>query len=550
MSSRRQRLFERLAAFRDQEELRNPGLARYIQDHHLAEQAALAAALGDRLAGDRIAPAVVLASPTGTGKTIIALAAALQNLDELDRFDRLVIIAPNAHVRDRWLERAGQMTADESLAIVAARRAPRKHEILGCTVGSLPAGRLPRRTLIILDEAHRGTQNETRATYERLKEACQDRAVILVSATPYQLSTSGLIAMLSVNASKERRDELAPIRQLADRLRPVVIRGTHGQPPTAEQIQELADTANRSRQVIDHHLIRPSTDAGNSALYRPDQASVHPVPLASSDMPNWALGYWVARATASLTDSRPSDTFNRMLDSSCEAFFATAVACALRQANGATSRLAAQLANELGAETSHPKVRATVDWIAERAGRPGPAARHVLVFTYFLATQEALAAALCDRLPDIQVEAPTTTELAKGLTQRFRMPPAQGTGPIVLVVTDRFSESVDLDGGQPCVVHHDLHWNPNRIRQRMGRVTRLSSGFQHLDPADVFIPVLDTPTDTRMYKTVLKRFALGDLLIPAEFEDDLEDIPHKLRDAVLGVPTSTDAPSPPRTRRG
>jgi hypothetical protein len=107
----------------------------------------------------------------------------------------------------------------------------------------------------------------------------------------------------------------------------------------------------------------------------------------------------------------------------------------------------------------------------------------------------------------------------------------------VLVVTDRFSESIDLDGGRPCVVHHDLHWNPNRLRQRMGRVTRLSTGYQPVAPSDIFIPVLDTPTDQRMCETVLKRFSLGDLLIPAEYESALDrlpaDVAETIRDALF-----------------
>ena len=33
---------------------------------------------------------------------------------------------------------------------------------------------------------------------------------------------------------------------------------------------------------------------------------------------------------------------------------------------------------------------------------------------------------------------------------------------IAMVVTDKLSESIDLDGGEPCIVHHDLAWNPIR----------------------------------------------------------------------------------------
>jgi superfamily II DNA or RNA helicase len=524
---RRQQLFARLAAFRDLEQRHHPRQAGRITDDHLEQQAALAEALSQRLAGDRIAPAVVLASPTGTGKTIVALAAALQNLHDLDRFDRVALIAPNAHVSSRWLERAEQM-ADDPVTVVARRQAPQRHQIVAFTLGTLPERRLPARTLVILDEAHRGTQNPGQTTYQQLQTVCHNRAVVLVSATPYQLSTSGLISMLSVNASRERQAELQPVRQLAQQLRPIIVRGKDEELPTPDQLDELAATAAASREVIDHHLVRPTRSGDDHGLYRPHPDSQHTVDL---DDPQWARAYWVARTSATLTDAQVTDTFNRALDSSSEAFRSSAVAKACRRQGGETAVLAEQLNAALGTREAHPKVQATCDWVTYQA-RQG---RHVLVFTYFLATQRALAAALRARLPDVEVKAPTATDLPDQLADRFRQPAGDASEAIVLVVSEKFSESIDLDGGRPCVVHHDLHWNPNRIRQRMGRVTRLSSGYQPVAPHDVFIPVLDTPTDQRMYDTVLKRFSLGDLLVPAELEADLDNVPPEVRDAVLGL---------------
>jgi hypothetical protein len=101
-------------------------------------------------------------------------------------------------------------------------------QLVTYTTGTVPERRLPEGTLVILDEAHRGTQNQQSATYKRLLRACTDRAVLLVTATPYQLSTSGLTSMLTINGSPEREQELEPVRTLAARLRPFLVEEAAG----------------------------------------------------------------------------------------------------------------------------------------------------------------------------------------------------------------------------------------------------------------------------------------------------------------------------------
>jgi hypothetical protein len=47
------------------------------------------------------------------------------------------------------------------------------------------------------------------------------------------------------------------------------------------------------------------------------------------------------------------------------------------------------------------------------------------------------------------------------------------------------SESIDLDGGKPIVIHHDLAWSPVRWTHRMGRVARASTGFKGPSRKDI-----------------------------------------------------------------
>jgi superfamily II DNA or RNA helicase len=455
----------------------------------------------------------VLAAPTGTGKTIIALAAALHSLKRGRHFQRLAIVAPNHHVKQRWLKRANDLGADPG-------------HIEGHTLRTLPTGRFPEGTLVIIDEAHRGMQTGKTASYEGLKKACRDRAVVLVSATPYQLTTAGLVAMLSLNGSRQRRDELRPIQEYAKQLAEVM-RDVDGEGLSDESRLRLRSSGAESRAVIDRHLIGGTHPSWDARLYQPDRQSFNPIELSEA----WARGYWTARALAALTTRGISDTLNRGLDSSSEAFQASQLHRALKaRATPRMKELLQTLEVELGSGIAHPKLHATVEWTREQLA----AGRHVLIFTYFTATQAAISTALKQHLKDAEVHAPTGTRALGAVTERFRRNPKPGEKPLVLVVTDKFSESIDLDGGDPSVVHHDLHWNPARIRQRMGRVTRLSSGFQRVPPRRVYLPVLATPTDERMRETIQRRFALTDLIIPAELEIQLDGLSAAVRDALTG----------------
>jgi hypothetical protein len=512
-------LLTRLRAYRDRQLEKEPGRAGQITDDHLRQQAALAERLREQLRGAVRAPAIVLGSPTGTGKTLIALAAVIQAIDG-ERYDRIAVLAPNAHVRDRWRAHAAALIDDTDAITIAERStAPRAGELITYTVRKVPGRRFPNGTLVVLDEAHRGTQNRQSKSYQRLERACADRAVLLVTATPYQLSTSGLVSMLTVNGSQEREQELEPVRKLAGRLRPLLTGEATSPSPSDPDLQKLRSAVRESREVIDRHLVRP-TRWDTKGVYQPSESSVEMIPLD----PEWATAYWSARALAALTGRGVTDTVNRGLDSASETFLKSRLARRVQEHADGRSDLLEALEGALGHGTDHPKVRRTVDWVRERMAE----GRHVLLFSYFINTQQALGEALIAELGDDHVHAPTGS-IESWAVERFRDPHAN---PLVLVVTDQHSESIDLDGGRPCVVHHDLHWNPNRIRQRMGRVTRLSSGYQAVDPADVFIPVLQTPTDQRMSDTVFKRFSLGDLLIPAEYEFALERLPAETAETI------------------
>ena len=58
----------------------------------------------------------------------------------------------------------------------------------------------PARSLVIVDEAHRGLQNENSEAFQGVSAAAAGAKTLLVTATPYQLTTTGFTRMLGVSS--------------------------------------------------------------------------------------------------------------------------------------------------------------------------------------------------------------------------------------------------------------------------------------------------------------------------------------------------------------
>ena len=147
---------------------------------------------------------IALSSSTVADTTVIALAVAMKATEDHGNLDRICMLAPSQVRRSSWLDSARLLVPGEQLRLVKEPRKPGKHEISTLTASQLSTkeiGQLLRATLVILDEAHRGAGSLKGRAYQRITHVCRDGAVVLVTATPYQLSISGLVAMLLLNAS-------------------------------------------------------------------------------------------------------------------------------------------------------------------------------------------------------------------------------------------------------------------------------------------------------------------------------------------------------------
>jgi hypothetical protein len=180
----------------------------------------------------------------------------------------------------------------------------------------------------------------------------------------------------------------------------------------------------------------------------------------------------VARVLPELVGKGKNDSFQRGLVSSSETVWNNPVMGDTldKLLGGSDPDICAfleMLDARLGHGIDHPKVKATTDWVVSQVHE----GHHVIVFTVWKQTQKTLHETLAKRLGDDTVTGPVKGTIPDVFQKRVSEPP--DGSPVVLVLTDRFSESIDLDGGCPSLVHHDLSWNPVRVTQRWGRVVRV-----------------------------------------------------------------------------
>lgn len=502
MASRQQRALQLLY---DMRECFGAGM---ISDEALEHQAAQASHAAKRLTGspDQVQ---ILRDPVGTGKTAVALTAARLLLDE-GTVDYLLVVAPNGTVADQWRDRASSLF-DGRIAATADKWC--KNKLVVGTHQSHPSWRSPKpgRTLVIADEAHRGLQNEASNAYESVSLASAGARTLLVTATPFQLTTSGLTTMLGISRGAAAPPDTEVVRRYGRATGKLLREWEPGTDPSnlEPRVAEVERCRDHAAVVLNRHLL-PLT--GVQVPKVPPPAPTY-IPLGE-----WAVAYTVARVLPELIGTGKTDAFQRGLASSSET-----VTSPDREVGRAVSELQKtgetpvrafldQLIERLGTGTTHPKVAATVDWVKTQVAE----GRHVVVFTSWLPTRDAIGQALIAAGVE-DVSAPTGSKsIPKQIEARFK---ASASGqPVVLVLTDRFSESIDLDGGEPSIVHHDLAWNPVRLTQRWGRVVRIRTGFQPVPADRIFLPVLDVEVDRRLARVVTGRRDLAGLVVPESSE--------------------------------
>ena len=464
---------------------------------------------------------VVLDDPVGTGKTVVAL-AAINELFQLGEVTKALIVCPNKEIARRWHDRAKDAGLPIIVQLVGGTKGVRTVSVRGLSDIRVPSNRS--RLLVVVDEAHRGLHNPHGEERRRIARVASGARVLLITATPWQMSADGLRNMLTVGLD-QTDPELEPMHRLG-RASAALVRaqylaasgesGERGADSALHRAESEYAAASTAAHEIRRKVFLPTYDRQAAGL--PERFAV---PEASSVIPapDWELAFHVARLLPELSNRnngdrvRNSDMYMRMLTSSHAALFMSAVWRGFEHDRRHTAKeLRQQIHRKFRAP--HPKVSFTADEALRRTDE----GRHVLVFCYFKATpgeiKERLARQMRGSGTRVRV-AQNETHAREALKAGFGGAVTADNPPMVLIAGDALSESVDLDGGRPVVIHHDLTWAPTDYDQRMGRVVRIRSGFQNVAQEDIVIPVLGS-RDNRMYETLKARRDLADLaLAPA-----------------------------------
>ena len=490
-----------------------------ITDAMLKAQAARVEKCLEQLRKNRVA---ILGDPVGTGKTAVALAAATILLAE-GAVTHSLVSAPNTRVAHQWRDRSQhfpQPFETPTTPGAGFKRVPLQVRSRGTRgAGSKPKPIDPNRTLIIVDEAHKGLQNSSNSTYEDFTKLAKGCMVLFVTATPMQLDVAGLETMLraadpdvDLGAVKRYHRELHKVvAEQTDRI----ANGTGEFDSGDDPLPKLQKLKRSSERQLRGYML-PEFDRKAAELGDPPKLEQHTVPTDA----NWMLGYQVARVVPELIDSGKGDMFQRRLVSSSEAFWEGTAGKQLEShRSGTVKALVAQLSESLGSGSEHPKVRETVRWTTERLDK----GRKVLIFCVFHQSRDTLKAALEEHKVvtrrGVEVYAPRTAAEFEKQGTAF-----QKSTNSVMILTDKFSESVDIDGGKPCLVHHDLSWSPVRLDQRLGRIVRISTGFTQPDPGDIFVPVLDVEVDRRLFDTATHRTELTKRLLRGDAGVEMQEL--------------------------
>jgi superfamily II DNA or RNA helicase len=436
----------------------------------------------------------LLADAVGLGKTYVALAVAA-------RFRNTVVAVPAALV-SQW-KRVGSRLGVAITTIT--------HEALS------RGASLPKTDLIIIDEAHRFRNPNTRR-YEHLCRGLARSRLLLLTATPVVNRASdlahllrlfvsdnsfSLFGMASIDDALSNRDykrfaraasaavvarSAKSIESLTDALPHVrdgaVIRASSIDRSALNTLLALVDSLQFPNSVASHdyallrlHLLHRL--ASSTAAFR-DTVRRH-LTYVERALSALERGETLSRSTARRIFSTEDELLFALGDLFEAASERTIHPAALRSEQGRLVQLLSVLAKTNG---SSPKSEALAQILKNRNGRK------TIVFTTAVATALDLARGLGWK--EIAVVGAGVSWIASGQISvdetlslfapkaRDRTEPHRAMRVSTLIATDLASEGLNLQDAD-AVVHYDLPWTPLKLEQRVGRIARLGSAFRFSD---------------------------------------------------------------------
>ncbi len=403
----------------------------------------------------------LVAEPPGTGKTWIALAAALAGFG-----GRASCLVPAA-VATQWERTAARLGVRIRIAT---------HE--AASRGTLPSPD----GLIVIDESHRFRNQSTRR-YDHAARWLVGRPALLLTATPAVNRLADIVHQLRLVLSDDvlapwgvpSLSALAALESLPDAICRVVLRSPgHWSLPRREEWQERPACSRSMRRMLGG-IDQLALDAEGTVA-----GLVRGVLVRSAASSPAALLAALIRYRALLESARDAGEAGRSLSRA-----------ALRHWAGVDGQMVMwPLVPDEGESIQLPladlgHLDQLVEWArragnlrdprVERLGALLQDGRRTLVFTTARATVHYLAR----RLGRHRVAWCTGDDAGIGMERcdrdtvlgLFRPGPVHERAPRVLVTSDVSAEGLDLHGAGR-VIHYDLPWTPARMEQREGRAIR------------------------------------------------------------------------------
>ena len=421
--------------------------------------------------------------------------------------------------------------------------------------------------LVLIDEAHhmnvdeQGHRTLSYQLVERLQERGKIQSLVLFTGTPHRGKDTGFLSLLKL-LRPEDFDPEQPLKEQLEKLRTVMIRNNKqsvtdmsGEPlftPVRSRRETYAYSPQEARFYEQLTQFIVTGKAYAASLGFKDQRVVILIlitmqKLASSSVAavRRALARRLARlrqAEAKFEESREhlarlqelraeDDPAN--LDESSR--LEEQVAESLRGVDLNPDEIPALeellvAANEVTDETKVERILAVVD--------ESFADRSVLFFTEYKATQALLMSALHKRYGDGCVtfingdgfveEVEDSSGNISNRTEDRRLAAARfNRGEVrFLVSTEAAGEGIDLQEHCSALVHVDLPWNPMRLHQRVGRLSR----YGQTEPVDVVTVRNPDTVESRIWDLLDEKL----VRINSAFQSAMDD-PEDIRQLVIGM---------------
>ena len=421
--------------------------------------------------------------------------------------------------------------------------------------------------LVLIDEAHhmnvdeQGHRTLSYQLVERLQERGKIQSLVLFTGTPHRGKDTGFLSLLKL-LRPEDFDPEQPLEEQVEKLRTVMIRNNKqsvtdmsGEPlftPVRSRRETYAYSPQEARFYEQLTQFIVTGKAYAASLGFQDRRVVILIlitmqKLASSSVAavRRALARRLARlrqAQAKLEESREDLTRLQELRAEDDpanldeiSRLEEQVAENLRGVDLNPNEIPALeellvAANDVTDETKVERILTVVD--------ESFADRSVLFFTEYKATQALLMSALHKRYGDKCVtfingdgfveDVEDSSGNISGRTEDRRLAAARfNRGEVrFLVSTEAAGEGVDLQEHCSALIHVDLPWNPMRLHQRVGRLSR----YGQTDPVDVVTVRNPDTVESRIWDLLDKKLVRINLAFQSAMDD-----PEDIRQLVIGM---------------